>query len=232
LIAIPGSEDLQINLGIGLAYDLRTNVSIPSTIPMNPLSWFASVIILALSLAAHSPAAEAVAPPPNPEAGKLDEMVARSKKEALRQYPDLAKPDSIFARTAALIEEQARRQNPKYFETSNNYPLEVAESTADQLRAFSPDDPIFKEVIPTFTTKSGLTYSQLRVTQSKRNGIYVVHEKGKTFIYSDDLTDAQREKYRNRATTEDLRPEQMLYKLNSAKQELLRELERTAMIRE
>jgi len=194
---------------------------------MRSLLWLACVVGLPLWLSARSPALEVLAKlTPEEFAGKL----AESRKEALRLYPDLNNPDSIFARTAKFGEDHERRLDPYDFEDRWNYPLSIANSTSKHLRAFSPHDPVFSEVVPVFTTKNGIVYLQLRVTKMNRDGISFVHEGGTGFIHRDDLTDPQRDKYRTRWSTEVLVPEQLIWEVDSAMKERDRELKLFAYI--
>lgn len=183
--------------------------------------WLAFVICLPLGLSTLSPALDVSA---SPSAGEFARKLAESRKEALRLYPDLDIPNSIFSRAAKVGEDYLRRVNPYYCEDRWDYPLEIADSTSKQLRAFSPLDPVFSEVVPNFTTKQGIVYSQLRVTKMHRDGISVAHEGGTAFIHRDDLTDPQRDKYRTRWDTEVLVPEQLVLRVNFAVEERDRDL--------
>jgi hypothetical protein len=183
---------------------------------MRPLLWLSFVSCLSLWLSTLSPALEVPALPARPTAEEFARKVAESRKEALRLYPDLGNPDSIFSRAAKVGEDNLRRVDPYYFEDRWDYPLRIAGSTSEQLRAFSPHDPVFSEVVPSFTTKQGIVYSQLRVTKLHRDGISVAHEGGTAFIHRDDLTDPQRDKYRTRWSTEVIVPERLIFLVNSA----------------
>lgn len=188
---------------------------------MHRLLWLACIVCLPLWLSTLSPALEV---PALPSAEEFARKVVESRKEALHSYPDLGNPGSIFSRAAKVGEDYLRRVDPYYFEDRWDHPLRIADSTSDQLRAFSPLDPVFSEVVPSFTTKKGIVYSQLRVTKLHRDGINVAHEGGTGFIHRDDLTDPQRDKYRTRWSTEVLVPEQLIFRVNFAMEERDRDL--------
>ncbi len=197
---------------------------------MRLLPWLARITCLLLGLSTLTRALEFSGLLTRPTAEEVAVKLAESRKEALRLYPDLSNPDSIFARTAKLGEDHAHRLDPYNFEDRWDYPLSIANSTSKHLRAFSPHDPVFNEVVPVFTTKNGKVYSQLKVTKMARDGISVVHEGGTAFIHRDDLTDPQRDKYRTRWSTEVLVPEQLIWEVDSAMKERDRELKLFAFV--
>lgn len=195
---------------------------------MRPLLRLACVVFLALLLSPQSPAVEE---PDSPSAKEFARNMDESRKEALRLYPDLANPDSIFARAAKVVENYARREDPRYFEDRWDYPLVVAESTSRKLRAFSPLDPVFSEVVPNFITKKGVNYSEMRVTKIHRDGISIVHKSGTAFIHRDDLTDPQRDEYGTRWSTEVIVPERLINLVNSAMEDRDRDLKLLDLVR-
>ena len=194
-------------------------------LPMHPLLRLAGGICLPLWLTTGSLALgpfEVAKPLPAEEfAKKLDE----SRQEALRRYPDLAKPESLFARAAKLVEDRYRRDDPDYAASDWSYPLSIAREVAKRMRVFSPVDPLFSEVVPVFTTKKGDRYAQLKVRKIHRDGISIVHEGGTGFIHRDDLSDPQRDKYSTRWDTELLEPAQLIARVEAASAERDRNLD-------
>ena len=183
---------------------------------MHPLLRIAGGICLPLWLSSISPAADAFKLPGQLSAEDFAKKVADSRQEALRRYPDLAKPETYFARAAKLIEENGRRDNPQDLEKHWGYPLLIAEETAKKLRVFSPLDPLYSEVVPIFTTKSGFRYAEFRVTKLRRDGIDFVHKGGKGFLHRDHLTPEQGSKYHSNWRTEVLQPDALVYQVDAA----------------
>ncbi|MCW1913909.1 hypothetical protein OJ996_10005 [Luteolibacter sp. GHJ8] len=179
---------------------------------MFALAQFAARLCLPLVLAVDPFDARLPVPPTGAE---FDRKLEESKQEAVRLYPALADPNSIFSRAVAEAEKQGRRSAPKDFDWPR-YPLNVARSTALKLRIRSPHDPVFNEVVPTFTTRQGASYSQLTVKKIRRDGIEVVHAGGTAFIPISDLTDPQRDKYNTRWDTEMIQPGSIIPNVESA----------------
>lgn len=158
------------------------------------------------------PLAAQEAPPSDPD---FEKKVEESRREAQRLYPDLANPDSVFARAAKVVEDYYRPSRPEEFERAD-YPLKVAGETAKKLRAISPVDPIFSEVVPVFTTKKGLVYTQVTVKKMQREGIAIAHSGGSAFVHRDDLTDPQRGKYKSSWDTEFMPAAELMGKIDHA----------------
>jgi len=175
----------------------------------------AGFICLPLCLSTFSPAAPFGRPAPL-SSEEFAKKVEESRKEALLRYPDLGDTTSIFSRAAKVVEAHYRRVKPYEFEDHWNYPLKMAEATASGLRAFSPLDPIFSEVIPILTTKDGTDYPRARVTKVHRDGITIAHDGGTEFIHRTKLTDTQQDKYDTRWSTEVLLPAQLAHLVESA----------------
>lgn len=164
-------------------------------------------------------------------AEEFAKKVEESKREALRRYPDLANPDTLFARAAKLTEDGWRREDPLDFEEKWNYPLSIAEEVAKKLRVFSPLDPVFSEVVPVFTTKNGFHYAKVRVTRLHRHGISIVHKGGSEFIRREDLTSEQGSKYHSNWRTEVIEPKNLIWNVDSAMHERDREFELSAKLK-
>jgi hypothetical protein len=131
----------------------------------------------------------------------------------------LGDPSSIFSRAAKMGEAYLDFMDPYHKEDQWNYPLSIADGTADLLRAFSPTDPIFSEIIPLLTIKNGTNYSNAKVVKLRRDGINIVHDGGTEFIHRDNLTEQQQGKYQTSWQTEVLKPEGLIHNVNSAMEE-------------
>lgn len=120
--------------------------------------------------------------------------LAKTRAEALKQYPDLANPASPLSKRCALLEQQMKEDgNPVL--TRAGHPLVIAHRAAADLGIKAKEDSIFKEVLPTFTTATGTMYKSVTVTSIQKDGIGITHENGAIKIPYLELTNDQREKY-------------------------------------